>query len=116
MVNRPKQKGTRAESAVVTYCREHGVEAERRALEGSQDKGDLRMPDGFPIQVIEVKDQKAQTLAAWIDEMLAECENAGEDIGVVWFHRKGKGSPGDWYVLTTGDILLRICNRMGPVA
>ena len=52
--------------------------------------------------VIEAKAAKAMTLAAWVDEAEVERINGQAMIGVVWHHRKGKGSPGDGYVTMPG--------------
>lgn len=56
MSNPSKKKGTTAETKVVKYLNAHGVHAERKALAGEKDKGDLRamFPDGTEV-TIEVK-------------------------------------------------------------
>lgn len=96
-----KARGTRAESAVVAYLRSIVPAVERRAMSGAVDKGDIA---GIPGVVVEVKDHVKLDLAGWVSEMLAEMSNAGADVGVVWHKRRGKGSPADWYVTTTGDV------------
>lgn len=105
MTNRPKQKGTAAETAVVQYLQNCGFEnAERRALSGKHDKGDIA---NMPV-VIEVKNQKELKLAQWIKEALAEAENASLDVGVVWHKRVGKASPRDWYVTMNGNAFVEL--------
>lgn len=53
MVNRPKDKGTWAETRVTEFLRDNGWPyAERRALAGVTDKGDIT---GCPGLVFEVK-------------------------------------------------------------
>jgi hypothetical protein len=99
-VSRNKAKGTRAESAVVDYLRRlHWPHAERRALQGAKDRGDIA---GVYDVVIEVKDHAALALAEWVDEATVEGVNADCTVAVVWHKRRGKGSPGDWYVTMTG--------------
>lgn len=43
MANPSKAKGTRAETRVVQYLKCHSIFAERKALAGSADQGDLRI-------------------------------------------------------------------------
>lgn len=96
-----RQKGTAAETAVVNYLRDRGfVGAERRALKGGKDEGDIT---GLGPCCLEVKACKTMDLAGWLDELIAEKANARAEIGAVWAKRRGKGSPGDWYVIMTGD-------------
>lgn len=69
-----KDKGTRAETAVVRYLREHGFpHAERAPLRGANDQGDIT---GLPLWVIEVKAHKVPRWAAWMDELNREVLNA----------------------------------------
>jgi hypothetical protein len=100
-MNRSKTKGTAAESAVVGYLATHGFpDAERRALNGSQDRGDVA---GVPGTCIEVKAHRELELAAWLDEALREGRMANASVTVVWHKRRGKTNPGEWYVTMTGD-------------
>jgi hypothetical protein len=103
-----KRKGTAWESCVVDFLRTVGFRyAERRALAGAKDLGDIT---GIPDVVIECKSQNRQSLGEWLDEAKAERANAAARIGVVWFKRRGKGSAGDGYVLMDGHtfaVLLR---------
>jgi hypothetical protein len=103
-VSRSKRVGTAAETLVVDFLRLAGFRyAERRALKGQADCGDVT---GLPGVVIEVKACKEMKLAEWMDETEAERENAGADIAVCWHKRRGKGSPRDWYVTMTGAQFL----------
>jgi len=103
MVNRSKATGTAAESAVVKYLRENGFgNAERRALHGSTDLGDIT---GIPGVVIEVKAGKAAETAsdglvnAWLAETNIEQRNAKAAAGVLVLKRKGKATAGDWWAI-----------------
>lgn len=103
MANTSKRKGTAAETAVVNYIRGCGWNsAERRALSGSADKGDVA---GVPV-VIEVKNCAQMQLSQWLREADRESENAGTDIGVVWHKKKGTTNPGDWYVTMSGESFM----------
>ena len=108
-----KAKGTAAETAVVRFLQANGYpHAERRALAGAQDRGDVA---GIPGLVIEVKAAARMELAAWLDEANAEGDfdpvNYDGDLPVVWHKRRGKGSPGDWYVTMDGWAFLALLER-----
>lgn len=110
-MSRSKQKGTRWESAIVGYLTEHGFShAERRALTGSQDRGDIA---GVPGWVLEAKNCSATSLGVWVDEALAEQANDGADYAAVWHHRRGKSSPADGFVTMTGATFVRLVRQAG---
>jgi hypothetical protein len=105
-MSKNKQKGTAAETAVVRWLREHGHPyAERRALGGANDKGDIT---GCGPIVIEVKNHAKWAPAEWLSEAIVEARNAGVDIGVVVAKKRGTTDPGEWYVLTTLDMFNRL--------
>lgn len=106
-----KKKGTAWESAIVTYLRQKGfIHAERRALSGSADQGDLT---GIPGLVVEAKSVSRLDLSGWLDEAELERDNAGADIGVVWLKRRGYTNPGRAYVLMSGDDLVWLLKSAG---
>lgn len=110
-MSRSKDKGTRWESAIVDYLAGHGFPwAERRALTGSQDRGDIA---GVPAWVVEAKNHATLNLAGWVDEATTEQANAGADYACVWHHRRGKASPGDGYVTMTGATFVRLIRQAG---
>lgn len=99
MVNKPKQKGTAAESAVVSFLRTQGFPyAERLALQGGKDRGDIT---GIPGIVIEVKACQEYSFNGWLKEALVERDNAGADFGVVVAKPRMVGTTrtGEWYAL-----------------
>lgn len=99
MVNKPKQKGTAAESAVVSFLREHGFPyAERLALQGGKDRGDIT---GIPSIVAEVKSHQEYSFSAWLKETEVERENADADFGFVVAKPRlvGTTRTGQWYAL-----------------
>lgn len=105
-MSKSRAKGTSAEVAIVAYLNDHGFPyAERRALAGINDRGDIA---GVPGVVIEAKNCETITLSAWLKEAATEAVNAGVDIGVVWAKRRGKGSPGDWYVIMPGSTFVEL--------
>lgn len=73
MSTKSKAKGTKAESDCVKYLREYWPAAERRALAGNKDKGDIA---GIPHAVGEVKAAVKIELHKWQLETLTEMANA----------------------------------------
>ena len=117
-VNRSKQKGTAAETAVVRYLRTHGwPDAHRHTLNGAKDIGDIDLGDPtLPPVVIEIKDVKTPSEAAWLAEVDAEMRNKNAAIGVVWWHRPGKANPGDWWVTMRVDSWVALTKIIcGPI-
>ena len=83
MTNKSKQKGTSAETEVVKYLQSKGIEAERMALHGNQDQGDIRVRcDGYDC-ILEVKTGKQTAnpsradLEEWLRQTDIESINAG---------------------------------------
>lgn len=104
-----KRKGTAAESAVVAWLQANGhPHAERRALAGINDKGDIA---GVPGVCIEVKNHKSLDLAGWCAELVVEIANAKARTGVVIAKRRGKSDVGEWYALMPAHIWLDLLGR-----
>lgn len=99
MVNKPKNKGTAGESAVVAYLRTAGFPyAERLALQGGKDRGDIT---GIPGIVIEVKAVQEYAFNGWLSEARVERDNAGADFGLVVAKPRMVGTTRtrQWYAL-----------------
>lgn len=99
MVNKPKIKGTAGESAVVAYLRTAGFPyAERLALQGGKDRGDIT---GIPGIVIEVKAVQEYSFNSWLREARIERDNAAADFGIVVAKPRMVGTTrtGQWYAL-----------------
>lgn len=106
MVNVPRNKGTSAESAVVGYLREHGwPSAERRALRGTLDCGDVT---GTPSLAWEVKYAGAgMKIGPWLAETGLERLNSRAQHGILVIKPAGLGLKrvGSWYaVMLAGDL------------
>jgi hypothetical protein len=109
-----KRKGTAWESAVVEHLRANGVPyAERRALNGAKDRGDIA---GIPGVAIECKSAARVELAAWVDEAEAERVNDRADVAAVWIKRRGRTSPAAGFVILTGAGLLQLLTAAGYIA
>jgi hypothetical protein len=110
-VNPSKIKGTAAESAVVSYLQEKGWKgAERRALQGVLDRGDISGVEGV---CLEVKNQKAQDLSGWVAELTTEIINAKAETGAVIHKKKGKTNVGDWYATMPVSIYVALLKKAG---
>ena len=104
-MNKSKIKGTHMETRVVKYLVENGFSrAERRALQGSLDKGDIA---GVDDATIEVKNEKSFDLARYIDETLTEQRNAGTSVGFCVFPRRNRHI-GQAYCLCTFDQMIAL--------
>lgn len=92
---RPKDIGTAAETAVVRALGELGFpHAERRALAGAYDLGDITGTPGICWEVKGGQQTKApsdEQVAAWMAETETERVNARADIGVLVLQRHGVG-------------------------
>lgn len=99
MVNKPKIKGTAAETAVVKYSKLHGFpEAGRKVQKGSKDEGDI---DLCPHVIVEVKADKGLDYPQFLRETQAEKGNAGAAVGVCVVKPPGvaEGRMGLWWML-----------------
>jgi hypothetical protein len=102
MSNPSKQKGTSWETAVVAWLQQNGFPyAERRTLAGVNDKGDI---SGIPGVVVECKNAKAITLAAWCDELAVEMGNANAQVGAVVIKRRGTTDVGKAYAVMPMEV------------
>ncbi len=92
------------ERAVEVMWNERGRPVRRPRAGAAKDVGDLV---GMPL-VQSVKNHKALALADWVAGMQAQMANAGLPVGVVWHKRRGKASPLDWYVTTSGLVAVQL--------
>ncbi|MEW2498390.1 hypothetical protein AB0942_33390 [Streptomyces nodosus] len=75
MSTKSKARGTQTETAVVRYLLANGFpKAERRALKGADDQGDVTGIEGV---CIEVKGDRSNKVSAWKAETVKEAANAG---------------------------------------
>lgn len=110
-MSKARQKGTSAETAVVKYLQDHGFPyAERRALHGINDKGDIT---GCGPVVFEVKNHKTLDLAGWIKELEAEMINAKVNAGAVIAKKKGTTDVANWYAVMPVSVLVALLKEAG---
>ena len=92
-----KQKGTAAETAVVRWLISMGFPfAERRAMQGAEDRGDI---SGLADTVLEVKNYKVPQLPKFVDELKVEVANDDALFGAVVMKRRGTTDVGKWYAV-----------------
>ena len=113
MANPSKDKGTRAETAVVRYLENAAATARRNALHGSADEGDIRAEVMGSVVCIEVKNRKRVELSRWMSETIAERENSGAEVGWLVVKPEGVGMErvGKWWVCMEFDDLMAVMAR-----
>jgi hypothetical protein len=105
--NPSKRKGTLFEVAVVEFLRENGFpHAERRALRGVNDAGDIAGVVGW---TIEAKNHKAMDLGDWCKQAAAEAVNAGGSRWAV-VHKRRQHSTAEAFVTIP---LREFCDLLG---
>jgi hypothetical protein len=114
MANPSKARGTAAETKVVKWLNENGWPlAERRALQGRYDTGDI---SGIGDVVIEVKDVRTEgTWSAHMTETEVERRNAGATYGVLLKRRVGRPDVGEWYAVMPVKQLFQLLRQVKDV-
>lgn len=99
MANKSKAIGTTAETRIVNYLKEHGFEAERRALKGCKDVGDIIIRDGEwknREYILEVKagkqtiDPNRKLFEKWMDQTWTEWRNSEADRAILVVAKFGR--------------------------
>lgn len=117
MMSKAKAKGTAYENMVVDYLRDtYWPFAERRALAGRNDMGDIT---GTPNLVWEVKSGSRLAIPEWLAETEAERALAKAEFGILVVKPKGVGAAnvGRWWSLLPlyqQTDLLRMAGFGGP--
>lgn len=109
MVNRPKQIGTAAESAVLKILQPHFPEVRRNVQHGDRDEGDL-FTSGICWEVKGGNTARTMTpglLVEWMGQTEREALHAGARIGVLVTQRAGYGlkrADQWWAYISVGDL------------
>jgi hypothetical protein len=120
-LNKPKIIGTRAETAVVRFMRSAGFpQAERRALRGTLDAGDVTGCPGLAVSIKGGQQAKAASdglIATWLGELMTQVANAGADVGLLVVARAGIGeaNAGRWWAVMPGWQYEQLCNPVNRV-
>ncbi|HZB28966.1 MAG TPA: hypothetical protein VE465_02250 [Streptosporangiaceae bacterium] len=110
MKRRPKDIGTAGETATVRHLHTNGFpHAERRALRGIQDAGDIAGTPGLCWSVKggeQAKNASDQQVTQWLAELEKQRQRARADIGVLVLQRRGVGpaNAGRWWVVLPLDV------------
>lgn len=114
MSNPSKQKGTSGETKVARYLERNGIPCERKALAGSNDKGDLRafLKDGTEV-AIEVKcgeqthSPTRGKMKEWLNQATVEGKNSGcMGVLVIIRYRRKFADAEVWLPTQTGNGLM----------
>jgi hypothetical protein len=121
MTNRSKNIGTAVESAVTRFAQGYGfAHAERRALHGSLDRGDILLCPGV---IVEAKGgATAETasdnlIGSWLAETERERVNANAAVALLVCKRRAVGATraGQWAAWTTVGMLRDLVSSL-PMA
>lgn len=110
-MTRSKARGTAFETLVVRTLKTLGFpQAERRALHGNLDKGDVA---GCGPLVFECKAAKRFELSAWLAETEQERLNAGAEYGILVVKRQGHGTGERQYAMMELKDMVRLLHQAG---
>ncbi len=122
MANPPKEKGTAFETAVVKYLRANGFgQAERRALRGRDDVGDILVCPGIIAECKAWATVTDQNVRDWQAETWREMQAANASVGLLVIKRPRKsvqdsrcfhrGEWGYWFEQPLSEAVerLRVC-------
>jgi hypothetical protein len=108
-----RSKGTSFETLIVRYLQSRGwTHAERRALYGSVDKGDIT---GTGPLVWECKNHKTLDLSTWLRQTETERQNADANHGILVVKRRSYGDPADQYAVMRLEDLVNLLKEAGYV-
>lgn len=119
-MNRSKSVGTATESAVVKALRRNGFpHAERRALAGRADVGDVILCPGVIAEVkggAAAKQASDGLLQVWWEETVREQVNARADVALLVVARRGIGpvNADRWWVVWPVGMVARIVGGEQP--
>lgn len=111
MARRPRDIGTDAERAVVRWLQGHGFPgAERRALRGAQDAGDITGTPGICWEVkggAQTKRMSDNQIGTWLAELERARQHADAAWAVLVTRRHGTGNVGLWWAwMPLGSTIL----------
>lgn len=107
-----KAKGRETEQAFCDWLRTFGIPAERRRLNGVEDKGDVA---GWDRVCVEVKSGAMLALPQWNLELQREIAHSGAETGFIAVRPKGRPTVDDWWAVLPMPLLMRLMERAGFV-
>ena len=109
-MSKQRAKGTAFETSIVRYLQQWWPYAERRALHGGADQGDIT---GTPGIVWECKNHNTLKLSEWLRETETERENARAKVGVLIAKRRGVADPGEQYAVVPLRVMAQLLKDAG---
>jgi hypothetical protein len=110
--------GTAAETSVVRYLRDNGwPHAERRALRGNQDAGDITGTPGLAWSVkggAYAHHPSDRQIVEWLDELDTQRKHAGAAHGVLITRRYRIGDPGRWWAWARTSTVAELTGGTWP--
>lgn len=122
MVNKPKNIGTKAETAVLKRVKRYFPRADRAALHGTRDIGDLLNTGAFCFEVKGGDAARTATLSStsrdidrWYEEAVREARWAGARFPVLVVQRRGVNYPdaGRWWAIVSAADFAHIMGAPG---
>ena len=99
-----KAAGRLLENDLVELFHRHGLAAIRLGLQGTQDRGDIKV-ELAPDHVFEAKNCRTLALTQWWREALRERDNAQARFAWIVHKRHGVSDPSEqWVTATTGQL------------
>jgi Holliday junction resolvase len=108
-VNPAKDKGDRAERALVDFLQHHGFTPRRMVAGQHDDIGDIDIDQDV---VLEVKNRYRLELPAWCKTLSAQMGNKDAAFGFIAIKTRGKTDPLDWSFVVNGETFLNILRRI----
>ena len=116
-VNPSKDKGDRAERALVDFLDHEGFAARRIVAGQHDDIGDIEVGEDV---VIEVKNRYRLELPEWCRNLQAQKGNKDAAFGFIAVKVRGKTNPADWVYVIDGATFINILRKLirwkGPQA
>ena len=96
----------------MAHLRNWWPDAERRALHGSQDLGDVVLPRNIDL-TIEIKNQRTYNFPAWFKQMQDEQINAKTNRGLLIVKPNGVGVSqiGNWWAVMSLDQAIELLDE-----
>ncbi len=121
-MNRSKAKGTRAESQVVKYLAACGFAAERIALHGSKDQGDVKVSNQQgETFVLEVKagqqtaNPNRTQLTEWLRQAKEESNNSGLPCYLVVVRYRRSLKDAEVYIQKQNDTVFKYLDEFAEL-
>lgn len=117
---RPKDKGTKAETDVVNWARSKGFHNPARIVQyGNKDHGDVQLAPNIMAQIkdgyTEGREPSDYLIGQWLGKLDEQKKHGGWEHTVLVHKRKGKGSPDDWRWYIDGPTFARLtCGTFQP--